>query len=184
MTRPIFLASAETRLIIAAMSAMAVGETITYRRLSEVTSRNRRDLRGPIRTAMKRLLRDHDMVFGCVRDVGLKRLDDLEIVRQGAAEIATLRRRALRSVERQLKADFSALPQAEQMRASAHVSIMGAIGQMTREKSVETIAGRIDRGTKEMPVAQTLQMFIGKGGAPAQDERPMHSGGPDDRDPS
>jgi len=160
MSKPTFKANVETRLIIQEFEKVKVGETITYEKISEVASKEITELRGSIATALKRVLRDRDMVFACVRMVGFKRLDDIEIVDKGSTDAAAIRRKTMRTLEQQMKVDFAKLPHKKQMQASAQVSIMGAISMMTKPQAIQKIAGKIDKGTKELPTNQTLSLFM------------------------
>lgn len=157
---PSFKTNVETRLLIQEFQKVKVGEVITYERISEVAGKEVTKLRGSIMTAIRRCLRDKDMVFACVRNVGYKRLNDDEIVDKGSSDSAALRRKALKTLEEQTKVDFEQLSRQKQMQASAQTSIMGTIAMMTKTKSIEKIASNIEAGTKELPTTQTLSLFM------------------------
>ncbi|TGQ95380.1 hypothetical protein EN851_07610 [Mesorhizobium sp. M8A.F.Ca.ET.208.01.1.1] len=157
--KPIFQMSADARLLLGRLEKASVGELLAYDELSAVISRPVGGAFGPLRTALRRMLRDHDAVFACVTGKGVKRLSDAEIVDEGVQAMDKVRRRAQRSVERQMKADFSKLDRERQARFSAQVSVMGTIAFMARGSSVEKLAKATTPDRKELPVAETLKLF-------------------------
>lgn len=159
MTNLTFEMSADARLLITHLKDATVGQEFSYKDLSKVVSRTVGGGFGPLQTAMKRLLRDKDMVFGVIRGVGIKRLDDKGIVDEGTAFSDRIRRGAKRSFERMSKADFSSLPREYQARFSAHTSIMASIAHMTSTTQIGKLEKDMPTGTRELPVAETLRMF-------------------------
>lgn len=161
MTKPIFTASVESRLIAQEMAKMNVGDIITHEQISEIMGVPMKDKPGPVYTAMKRLLRDENKAFGCVRGVGYKRLNDVEILAEGESTAASIRRRAKRSVERHMLVDFDKLNASQKTRFSAQSAVLGAIAMMARSTSIQKIQGKIaDAGKRELPTAETLRMFL------------------------
>lgn len=156
---PIFQMSADARLLLARLEKAAVGDLITYEDLSATISRPVDGAFGPLRTALRRMLRDKDAVFACVPGKGVKRLSDPEIIDEGVQAMDMIRRRAQRSMERQMKADFSKLDRERQARFSAQVSVMGTIAFMTKATNVAKLAAKATSDRKELPVAETLRMF-------------------------
>ncbi|KFL31418.1 hypothetical protein JP75_07615 [Devosia riboflavina] len=161
MTSPTFQMSADARLLMQHMSSATVGQTFTYKELGAVISRDVDGSSGPLRTALRRLLRDEGMVFGTLIGEGVKRLNDEEIVAEGGNAAEAIRRKANRSFERQMKADFSRLPRQTQAKFTAQVSVMASIAMMTTGKALERVAAAASPALKEMPVAATLAMFVG-----------------------
>ncbi|RWK61829.1 MAG: hypothetical protein EOR85_12820 [Mesorhizobium sp.] len=159
MKQPTFQMSADARLLMQVLQKAAIGDTVTYERLTAAISRPVAGGYGPLVTALRRLLRDHDMVFAVVHKVGLKRLNDSEIVAEGASAADSIRRKAARSIERQNKADFSKLNREEQARFSAQTAIMATVAMMTRQTSISRIENRVASGIKQLPIADTLKMF-------------------------
>jgi hypothetical protein len=159
MTNPIFQMSADARLLIQRMQKVEVGETITYEELGAAISKPVDGSTSALRTALLRLLRDHDHVFSCVHKVGFKRLNDGEIVAEGGQEAEKIRRKAKRSVERQLKADFAKLSREQQGRFTAQVSIMSSIAFISSGKQIDKISEKSSPEVKELPIAATLAMF-------------------------
>jgi len=154
-----FQPSADARLLVQHMQKAHVGQVFSYEDLSNVISRGVDGSSTALRTALRRLLRDHDMVFACIKGEGVKRLNDAEIVAEGGTVADAIRRKANRSVERQMKADFSRLSREQQGKFTAQVSVMASIAMMTKSKQMDRIAEASPSGVKELPIAQTLAMF-------------------------
>lgn len=159
MPSPIHQMSADARLLIAKLATIGVGEFVSYTDLSEVISRPVSGSSAALQTAVKRLLRDSDIVFGTVRGEGIKRLADAEIVDEGAAAMNAIRRKARRTVERQMKADFSKLDRERQAKFSAQVSVASAIAMMAQPKEVARLEKAMTPGRAELPINETLRMF-------------------------
>lgn len=160
MTNPMFQMSADARLLMQHLAKTSVGQTVKYEELSAVISRPVAGSFGALRTALRRLLRDENMVFGAVKGIGIKRLNDVEIVAEGGAAAVAIRRKASRSIERQMKVDFSKLPREAQSRFTAQVSVMASVAMMTRDKSLDRVAAAATPAIKELPIAETLAMFV------------------------
>lgn len=165
MTNPTFQMGADARLLKQALETLKPGESVTDKALGDAIGKPLDEAQGALRTALHRLLRDDDKVFGRLRKEGWQRLDDHSIVASGVADAERLRRHANRSVERQLKANFDNLTAAEKSQFTAQVSVMASVGMMTKAKSIAKVAAAAPKDTKELPVAATLRLFA----APAPD---------------
>jgi hypothetical protein len=162
MSQPTFQMSADARLLMQHLAKATVGQSFTYADLGAVISRKVDGSFGPLRTALHRLLKDEAMVFGTIMAVGIKRLNDQEIVAEGGSAAESIRRKASRSIERQMKADFAGLPREAQAKFTAQVSVMASVAMMTRTKSLQKIEAVASPAVKELPIAQTLAMFAGE----------------------
>lgn len=162
MKHPRFEISTDARLLMQAMADTEVGDVVTYDTLSSIISKPVAAAYQPLRTALRRLLKDKDMVFGCVTGVGFKRLNDAEIVAEGEHAAARIRRQARRAVERQMKADFSKLSNEQKRRFTAQVSIMATVAFMTRETRIAKLADQVKPAPAAIPVAKTLALFTRK----------------------
>lgn len=157
--KPTFQMSADARLLISHLRDAKVGDEFSYEALSAVISRKVSAASSALQTAMRRLLRDKDMVFGVIRGKAIRRLDDRGIVDEGASAGDRIRRAARRSFERMNKADFSALPREYQARFSASTSVMATIAHMTGGAQMAKLERDMPIGKRELPVAETLRMF-------------------------
>lgn len=160
MTKPDFQMSSDARLILAHIRKKSVGEVATYDELSNVISSTVNGATGSLRTAMRRMLKDDDIVFAVVRGVGIKRLNDGEIVDESQSYSNAIRRKAKNSFERVSKVDFQKLTTQQQARASAQMSIMATLAHMTKQSTVSKIEARMPTGKQELPINDTLKLFV------------------------
>jgi len=154
--------SIDTKLIYDLLSKCDPGDIVAYRTLSELISR---DVQGAARSclqsAMRRLVND-GVVFSCVRGVGIKRLSDSEIVGEGPATLAKIRR-AVRRAGRKLQAvqDYDSLSHESQIAHNATISMFGALNHMSQPKTFKKLEGKIEETRASLPLAKTLEL-IGK----------------------
>jgi hypothetical protein len=161
MSAPSFQMSSDARLIYQRLRKAEVGETVKHDDLSAEVSRPLESIRGAINTALRRVLRDDGAVFVNVRSVGYRRCDDVGIVDNSVADTTALRRSARRGAERLTKvADFAALPPGKQVEHTARLSIMSAVGSMTRETAVEKVRKAAQGRSAELPLAETVRAFL------------------------
>ena len=153
-----FEMSANSRFLYQKLRETSIGTIITYGELSAAIDKPVDGSSAALRTATRAALRDDNFVFGSIRGVGIKRLNDVEITNQGDTEIASTRRKARRAV-RKLTAvrDFGAMPQKVQLRHTALVSTAAIIADITREASIARVEAVSSGRSKELPIAETLR---------------------------
>lgn len=155
-----FQARADTRFIVQRLRETQVGETVPYDELCDLISKPRDKLRNPLRSARAILLREDQMAFGVIRDRGLRRLNDKEIVGTSGTTAKKIRSAARRGVKTLTAvADFSALTRDDQMRHSASVSIFAAVAEMTTEKSLARVGTVVGPVQGALPIGETLDAF-------------------------
>lgn len=157
---PSFQLSADTRFLVQRLQKATVGETVTYEQLGQEVGKPVVGGMPALQSAKRVLRRDFEMVFAAIHGVGLKRLNDVEIVGTAASTSKKLRRTAQRGVQTLTAvSDFSKLPREEQMRHSASLSIFGAVAEMNREPSIRKIEKVAEAQRGELPFAATLEAF-------------------------
>lgn len=162
MDTPRFTISADTRLLAQRLRAVGEGETIAYADLSAEIGRTVRGDTKALHTARRILQRDHMIIFDVITGAGLKRLGDRDIVASTSRMTREIRRRAERGAATlACVGDFGALPRADQMRHTAVAATLCAIAQMSGEKALKKIEDQVTPTVKELPIHQTLSMFIG-----------------------
>jgi hypothetical protein len=157
-TRAVPELSIDTQTIERLLWEIKVGETIAYATLSAAIGRDvQHHARHILRSACDRVLREKQMVFAAVVNVGMKRLDDLGIVSTGASTIRriyNLSRRGQRTLA--AVAAFDALPNDQKVR---HNLTMGQLGMLTYATSGTTIKKlelKAGAGTEPLPTAKFL----------------------------
>jgi hypothetical protein len=126
--RPVFKPSAETEKVINHMRQTQVGEVITWQTLHALASTaNRQKLTGCLTTARKHLLNEDKAVFAAVRGVGLKRLDNVEVVQQEGTTAIKVRRAVSKSMRRLSTVDPEGLDNGSKLQYRATSAALGAI---------------------------------------------------------
>ena len=155
--------SVDAQILIATLKDIAVGEVATYQSLSATIKRNvQTDAYGAMTTARRALQRDHRMIFGTVRGVGLRRLNDGEIVDAGRSHITSMRRTSRRGLKKLACVDWDNLDNASRIKHNASASMLGAVNMITRESSIKKLEAKIEKTKEKLPIASTLALFSGK----------------------
>jgi hypothetical protein len=123
---PNFKMAADTRFLRQKLEAVAAGGVISYADLEAAVSKKLDKIRPALASARRSLLNEDNIVFDVVRGVGLKRLNDVEIVDASQGDVNRIRRTARKSI-RKLAAidDYSKLPPKQQLDHHPHVDDVG-----------------------------------------------------------
>jgi hypothetical protein len=133
-------ASVEAQLLAKRLSAVAMGETVTYGELSDIIKRDVLECRHILGTARRIAQREHGAIFDCRSDhAGIVRLSDAEMAEIPSAKIAKINRIASRSAKVATLVDWSKLEPAQQASLSATMSLCLFLQQGSSVKSVAAI---------------------------------------------
>lgn len=161
--KPQITASIDTQMIYERLEKSAIGELVEYQELSALIGTDVQSKgRGYMETARRMAMRDKGMVFEPVRNVGLKRLADTEIVRSGQAYISKIRRHARRGMRVLVSVqDFNSLPNDLKVRHNATASMLGAVAQFSGGAAQKRIEGAVEQAGQKISYAKTLELFGG-----------------------
>ena len=162
MSRAIHEISVDTRTLYDRIITAKAGDEITYAALSELIGRDVQTVaRSALHSARKMAMRDHNVVFGVVRNEGLKRLADVEVVQTGEATVAKLRRVAKRGIRTITSVqDFAQLPDAAKIKHNTFASMFGAVAAMAKPASMKRLEGAVNAAqTGTLPIGRTLEAF-------------------------
>jgi hypothetical protein len=155
--------SADTSLLVERLRKVGVGETIAYDDLTKAVDRDVRGIaNGNLRSAIHIVQRDYQIVFGTLRGVGLKRLDDVGTVALADNSIRKIHREAKRGRDKLLcVSDVAKLSNEERIKYNAGLAAFGALHEVTKTKSQERLEAAVKTVGDKLPVATTLQAFVG-----------------------
>lgn len=131
---------------------------------SEMTTVLGRDVRGAAWTvlaAARRALEREGIVFGTVRGVGIKRLNDVEIIGTGRAALTRARRAMRRSINTVGCVDYDSLDDDSKVQHNTYLSIMSAINKVTHEPQIRRVQVAVQKAQAKLPLARTLDAFKG-----------------------
>ena len=159
--RPLFKKTQDRLVIEEALRAASVGVTVTYHSLGVLLGRDVREhCRGALTGARNSLLKDDKYVFSPIPNVGLKRMNDSEIVQDSESDFAKTRRTVSRSMRKLASVEYDKLSQEDQLRHCAYATQAAVIREMSSKKATKRIAGKVEEnGSQQIPVGQTLRLF-------------------------
>lgn len=163
MANPTFRLSQDTRCLIDRLLALRdqPGKLVTYKELSDELGQDvQTSAWAAVASARRYLLREHQLVFGIVRNQGLQLLSDSEKVQTDASFLSRIRRTARRGAATQFAVvDFTALKRDEQIRHNVAVSAFGAMIHFSKPTAMKKLEERVSETQKALPLAKTLEAF-------------------------
>lgn len=132
--------SSETRKLYEHLKNLKVGEVVTYAALSELVGRDvSKEAVGSLATARRMCQREHHIVYGAVRGIGLQRLDDKQIVNSADNEIAKIQRTAARGVKKLACVDYANLAVDDKSNFNAKAAALGTLLQHSQPSAVKQL---------------------------------------------
>ena len=153
--------SLDSKMIYDRLKKTDIGDVIPYAELSTLIGRSAQNGgRGSIQTARRKSLREDYMVFGVLRNVGLKRLSDIEIVATGEDTVRKIRRTSAKGF-RVITAvrEFDKLPNEKKVLHNAYASALGAISMATSGARMKRLEARVAEAKASLSLAGTLDAF-------------------------
>ena len=136
----------DSEAIARVLSTLAVGDEVSYHELSAAIGRDVQTIaRAAMERARYRLERDERRVFGVMFGIGLRRLDDREIVATSDRARAHIRRTSRRAARTVLCSDYAALTREDQTKHNTALSVFGILEQLAHDRSYR----RIEQGVKK-----------------------------------
>jgi len=158
MTNCIQELSADTILLYNKLITIETDKEITYEELSKVIKRDIRHNGNIVllNTARKKAMKDDNIVFGTIRNRGLKRLSDTEIVDNSSASFLSIQRATKRESRKLIAVDFQTLPQDKKIKHSASAAALAVIHEMAAPKQIKVIENKIKDSNAKLSMIQTI----------------------------
>ena len=152
--------SADTKVIESVLAEAKVGDMITYEQLSKAIGRDVRQFaKSSLDSARRSLLNAKNYVFSVEKGVGLKRLNDNEIVDASEDDRKKLRRAARRSLKKLSVVDFDNLTPDKKKQHIVASAQMGAVEMFANKNATKKIEAKVNETSKVLPIGETLRMF-------------------------
>jgi len=153
-------AAIDTRLLYEALKKLNVGDFISYHQLSEIIGRDiQSSARGCLVSARRIVQREDRMVFGVIRNEGLKRLNDAGIVTTGNLSINKIHRESRKAIKRIVCIDnYNDLPNEYKIKHNMFLSIFGVFNYATKPAIVGKLESKVENVGK-LPLSKTLEAF-------------------------
>lgn len=159
--KPDFQLNADSVALIRFLKDAQVGETITYDTLSDVIGRDITKERGALETARRNLQKELRYVFGTIRGIGIKRLEDSEIVDIGDKTQASIRRASRRTIKKLVCVDYDALPKEKQTKHNTSISMLGVVAELSSQSSIQKLENKIKKTGESLPAAKAAIELLG-----------------------
>ena len=157
-----FQKSNDTKILESVLEQAKVGDLITYAELSKAIGRDVRKFAQPsLCSARRGLQRDKQMVFGVETNVGLKRLNDEEIVVSSEADRRRMKRAATRSLKKLSVVNFSGLSDEAKKQHIVASAQLGAIEMFSGKNAMKKIEATVDGSKTTIAIGDTLKLFGG-----------------------
>ena len=156
-----FEMSKETSDLINLLEQVEVGQIITYEVMSAAVFCDvRKRCAANLGTARKYLEKEKRILFGTIRNVGLKRATDSEVVMETENGLSKIRRAARRSARKTVCVqDFGSLSEEMKSRHNAALSIFGAIALATSRSKVKQVQDEAKVANDQLAIGKTLELF-------------------------
>lgn len=157
-----FELSADAKILKSVLAEAKVGDTITYETLSKAIGRDVREhARSALGTARHGVLRDNKIVFGVQNNVGLVRLNDVEIVKTTESDRRKMHRTAGRALRRLESADYEALDNDSKRSHIVASAQFGVLRSLSTSASTKKIESKVSGSSDALPIGETLKLFGG-----------------------
>lgn len=142
------------------LRGIGIGEIVAYEKVTEIIGRDARSKGRPTLVSAEKIVqREHQIVFGTVRGVGIKRLSDDEIASLGIDGTRKIHRTARRTIKSLGCADFSKMKNESKIRHNMAMSLLGVFYEITKSNGIKRIESAVAVTQKSLPVSQTLEAF-------------------------
>jgi len=152
----------DTKALADRLAKAKTGELITYEELSGLIGRNVQAIaRSNMESARDIVMRDGQIVFGVVRNIGLKRLNAAETVQTGQDSVDHIRRTSKRALRRITSLEYEALPNEMKIKHNMYASAFGVLAHMMGAPQMRRLEGRVEAAHDRLPLMKTLEAFKG-----------------------
>ena len=155
-----FEKSNDTKIIESVLVEAEVGDLITYEDLTRAIGRDVRQFAQPsLRSARRGLLNTQGIVFGVETNVGLRRLNDDQIVDSTLYDRIRMKRAATRSIRKLSVVKFDELSDEKKRQHIVASAQIGAIEMFATRNATKKIEKKVDGSKERIAIGETLKMF-------------------------
>ncbi len=153
--------SIETRLLYQRLVRAEIGEVINYKELTEIIGRPAQEGgRGVLSSARRMAIRENKVKFGTITNVGLKRLNDSEIVAGTEHRLRHIGRTARRGLK-DLACATGELSHEDVVKHNTGATLLAMLLETTRPHKIKRLEGAVATAQDQLPLAKTLEAMKG-----------------------
>jgi len=150
---------AETELLIKHLKDAAIGQVFTYHEMNAVSKDDVQVRNTILQTARRHLMKSpHNMVFGTIAGVGIKRLSDEEIPDEGQAAVKRSRNIAKKGLRKLVCADAANMEPDTRVRHITLKTILGLFNGSGSRK-VYALAEQSARSSDTLKIGSVSDLF-------------------------
>lgn len=166
---PNFTASSDAKVLAHVLRNTATGQIAAYSQLTAAIARDvqsdardvQSDARSVLETARQIVQREDKMIFDAVRGMGLKRLNDEEIVGLGDRTRDHVRRSARRVVKKMVCVDYNNLSAEKQVQHNTALSMFGLFAEIATDKSARRLGEAVKDARSDLPIVKASMAALG-----------------------
>lgn len=153
--------SLDSQMLYDRLAEAKPGETISYAELTDLIGRDvQTEAYGCLATARRKARNHNRKVFGTLAKVGLKCLEDAEIVDSGYRSLTTVKRRARDGLKKLIcLQDYNGLADHMKVKHNAVAAILMVANRMTTPKKVAALETVVSEKMQKLTFTQTLEFF-------------------------
>lgn len=156
-----FRQGSDTAALIRFLSEIPVGDLVTYERLTTEIGRDIHRFWHVLESARKRLVIDKGIVFDVVLMVGIRRLNDDEIVDLSDRARAKTRRHARRVARKLICVDYDNLSREKQTKHNASLSLFAAMTELVSSGGQKRLEAKVEQQGTQLPAAKAAIAALG-----------------------
>ena len=153
----------DARILLDRLKKAAFGEELTYQELNDLIMRDvQGEARGILNTARHRCLIDHKVVFGTIRNIGIKRLNPSEISKSPETAIEHIKktsRKELRKTACLTQDEYESLDNDDKIKLNTYRSSLGVIAHFTKPAQQKKLYAAVTEQQTALPIMRTLEVF-------------------------
>jgi len=151
----------ETDLLYGTLREVKPNKSISYADLSELIGADvqKNNARGYLYTARRLCETDHDIVFEVVRNVGLKRIVNDDVMGVAESAFSSIRRKAGKTIKTIKTVNYKALSNEGKTKHNASITLMGTISLFSKKRSQLLLEDKARETGKALPLGKTLELF-------------------------
>lgn len=154
--------SVDTEIIFKRITDLEIGETATYQELSALIGRPiQGEAYGNLCTARRKAFNERQMVFGTIRNEGIRRLDDAGRLVAGRDQISRSRKAARKARRIVATVDPEKLSEDDRRTYESAVMTSTVLELVTKPSKQKRLESAIREAKARIPVADVLKLFAG-----------------------
>ena len=151
--------SYESKLLYERLKTLEVNGFVSYADLSELIGRNVQQYRSHLTTAIRKCLSADSIVIEAVRNEGVKRLADGDILKIPKRVRDHIRKGCRRGIKKISTVNYDTLTREQQVSHNAEWSILGTLVHCTTSRIHKKIEAKVEEAQKRLPIGKTLEIF-------------------------